>query len=69
MSRLVVADPSGQILDHPSLGLAGRLGREIVEAPAEDLLRVPEGTVRSDVFHARRVLRTKLRVYGPETEA
>ncbi len=44
MSRLVVADPSGQILDHPSLGLAGRLGREIVEAPAEDLLRVPEGT-------------------------
>jgi molybdenum cofactor biosynthesis enzyme MoaA len=44
MSRLVVADPSGQILDHPSLGLAGRLGREIVEASAEDLLRVPEGT-------------------------
>jgi molybdenum cofactor biosynthesis enzyme MoaA len=44
MSRLVVADSNGQILDHPSLGLAGRLGHEIVEVPAEDLLRVPEGT-------------------------
>jgi RNA polymerase sigma-70 factor (ECF subfamily) len=32
------------------------------------LLRVPEGTVRSDVFHARRALRTRLRLYGPETE-
>jgi molybdenum cofactor biosynthesis enzyme MoaA len=44
MSRLVVADSNGQILDHPSLGLAGRLGHEIVEVPAEDLVRVPEGT-------------------------
>jgi len=32
------------------------------------MLRVPEGTVRSDVFHARRVLRKRLRVYAPETE-
>jgi pyruvate-formate lyase-activating enzyme len=44
MSRLVVADSNGQILDHPSLGLAGRLGHDIVEVPAGDLLRVPEGT-------------------------
>ncbi|MEK7667213.1 MAG: sigma-70 family RNA polymerase sigma factor, partial [Gemmatimonadota bacterium] len=33
------------------------------------VLGVPEGTVRSDVFHARRTLRKALRVYGPETEA
>lgn len=32
------------------------------------ILDVPEGTVRSDVFHARRTLRKALRVYGPETE-
>jgi RNA polymerase sigma-70 factor (ECF subfamily) len=32
------------------------------------MLGVPEGTVRSDVFHARRTLRKALRVYGPETE-
>jgi len=32
------------------------------------MLRVPEGTVRSDVFHARRTLRERLRPYGPETE-
>ncbi len=30
------------------------------------ILGVPEGTVRSDVFHARRTLRKALRVYGPE---
>jgi len=33
------------------------------------MLRVPEGTVRSDVFHARRTLRERLRLYGPEMEA
>ncbi|HWT77658.1 MAG TPA: radical SAM protein, partial [Candidatus Methylomirabilis sp.] len=44
MARLVVADSKGQILDHPSLGLVGRSGHDIVEVPAEDLLRVPEGT-------------------------
>ena len=32
------------------------------------ILSVPEGTVRSDVFHARRALRKVLRVYGPEME-
>jgi len=32
------------------------------------ILSVPEGTVRSDVFHARRALRKALRVYGPEME-
>jgi len=32
------------------------------------MLGVPEGTVRSDVFHARRTLRRALRVYGPEAE-
>ena len=32
------------------------------------VLGVPEGTVRSDVFHARRALRKALRVYGPEAE-
>jgi len=30
------------------------------------ILGVPEGTVRSDVFHARRTLRKVLRAYGPE---
>jgi len=44
MARLVVADSKGQILDHPSLGMAGRSGPDVVEVPAEDLLRVPEGT-------------------------
>jgi len=44
MPRLVVADPNGQILDHPSLGMAGRSGPDAVEAPAEDLLRLPEGS-------------------------
>ena len=44
MARLVVADSKGQILDHPSLGLAGRSGQDLVEVPAEDLLRIPEGT-------------------------
>jgi len=28
-----------------------------------DVLGVPEGTVRSDVFHARRALRTSLTMY------
>ncbi|MFI5340497.1 MAG: radical SAM protein, partial [Candidatus Methylomirabilales bacterium] len=44
MARLVVADSKGQILDHPSLGMAGRSGPDVVEVPTEDLLRVPEGT-------------------------
>jgi RNA polymerase sigma-70 factor (ECF subfamily) len=30
------------------------------------ILGIPEGTVRSDVFHARRTLRKALRAYGPE---
>jgi RNA polymerase sigma-70 factor (ECF subfamily) len=30
------------------------------------ILGVPEGTVRSDVFHARRTLRKALRAYGPQ---
>ncbi len=29
------------------------------------VLQIPEGTVRSDVFHARRALRTALAVYDP----
>lgn len=44
MPKLVVADPTGKILDHPSLGMAGRLGADVVEVPPEDLLRIPEGT-------------------------
>jgi len=44
MAHLDVADPKGQILDHPSLGMAGRSGTDVVEVPAEDLIRVPEGT-------------------------
>ncbi len=44
MPRLVVADSRGQILDHPSLGMAGRSGLDVVEVPDEDLLRIPEGT-------------------------
>jgi pyruvate-formate lyase-activating enzyme len=44
MAHLVVADPKGQILDHPSLGMAGRSGPDVVEVPAEDLIRIPEGT-------------------------
>ena len=42
--RLVVADPDGQILDHPSLRMAGRSGAEVVSVPPEDLLRIPEGS-------------------------
>jgi molybdenum cofactor biosynthesis enzyme MoaA len=42
--RLVVADPDGQILDHPSLRMAGRSGAEVVATPPEDLLRIPDGS-------------------------
>jgi len=44
MPHLVVADSKGQILDHPSLRMAGRSGTDVVEVPAEDLIRIPEGT-------------------------
>lgn len=44
MPKLVVADPKGKILDHPSLEMVGRLGTDVVEVPPEDLLRIPEGT-------------------------
>lgn len=33
-----------------------------------DILGIPEGTVRSDVFHARRALRTLLKVDDPSWE-
>jgi len=42
--QLVVADSAGRILDHPSLGMAGRSGPDVVEVPADDLVRIPEGT-------------------------
>ncbi len=41
---MVVADSDGQILDHPHLGMAGRLGADVVAIPPEDLLAIPEGT-------------------------
>jgi len=41
---MVVADSDGQILDHPHLGMAGRLGADVVSIPPEDLLAIPEGT-------------------------
>jgi molybdenum cofactor biosynthesis enzyme MoaA len=44
MPKLVVADSEGQILDHPSLGMAGRSGSDVVAVPPEDLLRIPEGS-------------------------
>jgi pyruvate-formate lyase-activating enzyme len=44
MARLVVADKAGQIIDHPTLGMAGRSGGDFVRVPPEDLLRIPEGT-------------------------
>ena len=44
MARLVAADTRGQILDHPTLGMAGRSGADLVRVPPEDLLRFPEGT-------------------------
>ncbi len=44
MAQLVVADSKGQILDHPSLRMAGRSGHDVLEVAAEDLLRIPEGT-------------------------
>ncbi len=44
MAHLVVADPKGQILDHPSLGMAGRSGPDVMDVPPEDLIRIPEGT-------------------------
>ncbi len=43
MPQLVVADPEGQILDHPSLEMAGRSGTESVPVPAEDLISGPIG--------------------------
>ncbi len=42
--RLVVADPDGQILDHPFLRMAGHSGPDVVAVPSEDLLRLPEGS-------------------------
>jgi len=42
--RLVVADPEGKILDHPYLRLAARSGTEVVSVPADDVLRIPEGS-------------------------
>ncbi len=42
--RLVVADPDGQILDHPYLRMAGRSGTDVVPVPPEDLLAIPEGS-------------------------
>lgn len=42
--RLVVADPDGQILDHPYLEMAGRSGPDVVSVPSEDLLRIPDGS-------------------------
>jgi len=42
--QLIVADSKGQIVDHPSLGMAGRSAADVVEVPVEDLLRIPEGT-------------------------
>ncbi len=44
MPHLVVADPEGQILDHSSLEMAGQSGADVVPVPAEDLIRIPEGT-------------------------
>jgi molybdenum cofactor biosynthesis enzyme MoaA len=44
MATLVFADRQGQILDHPALRMAGRLGGDAVHVPPEDLLRLPEGT-------------------------
>ncbi|MBI2164110.1 MAG: radical SAM protein, partial [candidate division NC10 bacterium] len=44
MPNLVVADPKGKILDHPSLEMVGRLGTDVVGVPPEDLLRIPEGS-------------------------
>jgi pyruvate-formate lyase-activating enzyme len=44
MPRLVVADPDGEILDHPSLEMAGRSGAEVVPVPAADLIAIPEGS-------------------------
>ncbi len=44
MPRLVFADCKGQILDHPSLGMAGQSGTDVVEVPTEDLIQIPEGS-------------------------
>jgi len=43
-ARLVYADPEGEILDHATLGMAGQSGTEVVPVPAEDLIRIPEGS-------------------------
>lgn len=37
-------------------------------AEIADILKIPEGTVRSDVFHARRKLRESLGVYAPASD-
>ncbi len=42
--KLVVADPAGQIRDHPQLHMLGRSGHDVVEVPPEDLVRIPEGS-------------------------
>ena len=44
LTNLVVADSKGQILDHPTLGIAGRWGSDVVAVPPEDLIRIPEGS-------------------------
>ena len=49
--RLVVADPDGQILDHPFLRMAGHSGPDVVAVPSEDLLRLARGL--QAVQHAR----------------
>jgi RNA polymerase sigma factor (sigma-70 family) len=38
------------------------------QAEIAAVLKIPEGTVRSDVFHARRALRVALDAYDPRTE-
>ncbi len=44
MANLIVADSRDQILDHPRLEMAGRSGSDVVHVPAEDLIRIPEGS-------------------------
>ncbi|HSH69757.1 MAG TPA: radical SAM protein [Deferrisomatales bacterium] len=43
-ARLLVCDPDGNILDHPTLGFAGQSGTRWVPVPEEDLVPIPEGT-------------------------
>lgn len=44
MAYAVFADSAGQIFDHPRQEMMGRSGAQVVSVPAEDLLRIPEGT-------------------------